>query len=87
MRSNNIEPLVARMNSNPAVLAYPIREACAVSGIGRTKVYALITTGELEARQCGGRTLIPAASLKVYLEKLPLAPIRKRVACEIAAEG
>ena len=61
---------------DPIVLAYPIREACAVSGIGRTKLYALIADGKLEARQCGGRTLIPADSLRDFLANLPVAPIR-----------
>ena len=65
------------MNTEQSVLAYPIREACAVSGIGRTKIYALIAEGKLEARQCGGRTLIPAESLRSFLGSLPPAPIRR----------
>ena len=49
---------------NPEPLAYSIADACRVSSIGRTKLYALIGTGQLEARRIGGRTLIPAASLR-----------------------
>lgn len=49
-------------------LAYSIADACRVSSIGRTKLYALIGTGQLEARRIGGRTLIPAASLRRLIE-------------------
>ena len=68
------------MNTNSTVLAYPIREACAAAGIGRTKLYSLIAEGKLEARQCGARTLIPAESLRAFLENLPPAPIRSKSA-------
>jgi excisionase family DNA binding protein len=66
------------LNTSPSILAYPIREACAVSGIGRTKIYDLIAKGRLDARQCGGRTLIPAESLRAFLDNLPAAPIRRK---------
>ena len=62
--------------ATPTILAYPIKDACAAVGIGRTKLYALISAGQLEARQCGGRTLIPADSLRAFLASLPPAPIR-----------
>ena len=56
------------MNTHPEPLAYSIADACRVSGIGRTKLYALQKTGQLEARHIGGRTLIPAASLRRLIE-------------------
>lgn len=66
------------MNFEPgAILTYGVREACAASGLGRTRLYALIAEGKIEARQCGGRTLIPAESLRTFLANLPAAPIRK----------
>ena len=49
-------------------LAYSIADACRVSSIGRTKLYALMKSGQLEARRIGGRTLIPAASLRRLIE-------------------
>ena len=58
------------------VLAYTIGKACAVSGIGRTRLYALIAAGRIEARSCGRRTLITAESLRAYLESLPRASVR-----------
>jgi excisionase family DNA binding protein len=35
-----------------------VSEACAVAGIGRTKIYQAIAEGSLRARKCGKRTLI-----------------------------
>lgn len=49
-------------------LAYSVSDACRVSSIGRTKLYALLKSGQLEARRIGGRTLIPAASLRRLIE-------------------
>lgn len=60
---------------NPA-LTYGIPDACAVLGIGRTKLYALIAEGKIKARACGGRTLIPADALRDFVENLPAASIR-----------
>ena len=68
------------MNTAPPILAYGIPAACAASGLGRTRIYALIAEGKLEARACGGRTLIPAESLQVFLANLPPAPIRRKTA-------
>ena len=58
---------------SPTILAYGIAEACAALGIGRTRLYALIAEGRIEARACGGRTLIPADSLRAFLASLPPA--------------
>ena len=56
------------MNTHPEPLCYSIADACRVTSIGRTKLYALLKTGQLEARRIGGRTLIPAASLRRLIE-------------------
>lgn len=64
------------MNASTTVLAYTIADATHALSIGRTKLYALIAEGKIEARQCGGRTLIPADSLKEFLASLPAASIR-----------
>ena len=58
------------------VLAHTIADAAKVSGIGRTTLYELIGAGKIEARKAGNRTLIPAESLKAYLDSLPPATIR-----------
>ena len=52
-------------------LAHSIAEACARSGIGRTKIYELINTGQLPARKSGRHTLILVRDLQRCLERLP----------------
>lgn len=53
---------------NPEPLAYSVADAVRVSSIGRTRIYALINEGKLQARKVGKRTLIPAASLRALIE-------------------
>jgi excisionase family DNA binding protein len=48
-----------------------IAEACAVAGIGRTKIYEAITEGSLKARKCGKRTLVLRDDLRDFLASLP----------------
>jgi excisionase family DNA binding protein len=48
-----------------------ISEACAVAGIGRTKIYEAIAAGELVARKYGKRTLILRGDLQHFLINLP----------------
>jgi excisionase family DNA binding protein len=50
-----------------------IAEACAVAGIGRTKIYQAITDGNLKARKCGKRTLVLRDDLQDFLASLPSA--------------
>ena len=66
------------MTDEKSILAFSIRDACAGIGVGRTKLYALINEGKLDARAIGGRTVIPAASLQNFVANLPPAPIRVR---------
>lgn len=54
-----------------AALAYPIREACEVLGIGRTSLYELLRSGALRARKHGKRTLILESDMRSWLEGLP----------------
>lgn len=57
-------------------IAYTIADAVRVSGLGRTKLYGEIGAGKIEAIKAGTKTLIPAESLRLYLEALPKATIR-----------
>ena len=52
----------------PDALSYRVKEASRVSGIGVTKLYALMKEGRLEKRKVGGMTLIPASSLRALVE-------------------
>ena len=50
-----------------------ISEACAVAGIGRTKIYQAISDGNLKARKWGKRTLVLRQDLRAFLNSLPSA--------------
>jgi excisionase family DNA binding protein len=45
-----------------------IREACRLTGIGRSKFYELIAGGEIEIVKVGTMTLVPMASLERLIE-------------------
>lgn len=55
-------------NHIPEPLAYSISDACRVTSIGRTRLYALIAEKRLEVRKIGRRTLITAASLRALID-------------------
>lgn len=46
-----------------------IREACRITGIGRTKMYELIQAGHLKTIKVGAITLVSVASIDAYLTK------------------
>ena len=48
-------------------LAYSIREACEASSLGKTTIYSLINASRLKAVRVGGRTVIPAGSLRALI--------------------
>jgi excisionase family DNA binding protein len=48
----------------PSPLAVSIQEACRLSGLGRTKIYELISDGRLTPIKVDRRTLIRFASLE-----------------------
>ena len=54
-------------NSYTRPLAYSVKDACSVSSLGRTTLYAHINAGRLRAIRVGGRRLIPAESLHTLL--------------------
>ncbi|MDP1602875.1 MAG: helix-turn-helix domain-containing protein [Legionella sp.] len=49
-----------------------ISEACTMAGIGRTKIYQAIASGELVARKYGKRTIILRQDLQAFLAALPV---------------
>jgi excisionase family DNA binding protein len=50
-------------------IAVRIREACRLTGIGRSKLYELIAAGDIEVIKVGTITLVPVASLKGFLQR------------------
>jgi excisionase family DNA binding protein len=51
-------------------LSVRVREACRLTGIGRSKLYELIAAGEIEVVKVGTITLIPMAGLQSFLRQL-----------------
>jgi len=50
---------------------YTINEACDAIGVGRSKIYQLIQSGEITPRKLGKRTLIPSEELLKLISNLP----------------
>ena len=52
-------------------LAYSVSDVLRLVGIGRTKFYALVGSGEIKVRKIGNRTIVLARDLDKWLESLP----------------
>jgi excisionase family DNA binding protein len=68
-----METAMSETHSNLQREGLSILEACAVAGIGRTKIYQAISDGDLKARKCGKRTLVLRQDLREFLAALPKA--------------
>ncbi len=59
----------SRTMANPTTpITYSVNDAIAVSSIGRTRLYELISDGTLARVKVGRRTLVNAGSLRALLE-------------------
>jgi len=58
MSESPIEPISVR-----------IREACRLTGIGRSKLYELIAAGEVQTLKIGRITLVPMSSLRSLITR------------------
>ena len=81
--SGQMDHIMTNQTHRPEFLSVP--EACALVGIGRTKLYALLSEGLVTARKAGTRTLVETSSLTAWTASLPMAtfsplPTRKRAA-------
>ena len=56
-------------NEELTPLAVRVREACRLTGIGRSKLYELMAAGEIRIIKVGSITLIPFAGLRQFLEQ------------------
>ncbi len=54
-------------------LLLPINEAHWQVGVGRSKFYEYVASGDIEVVKVGRRTLIPQASLTAFVERLRAA--------------
>jgi excisionase family DNA binding protein len=52
-------------------LLYTINQCCRLASIGRTKFYELVASGEIPVRKIGKKSLVAAADLKRWAERLP----------------
>jgi len=55
-------------------LAVDIPEACRLTGLGRSKLYELLSAGEIPSVKVGKRRVVPVASLRQWLAKLANPP-------------
>ena len=54
-------------------LLYRPSEVMTLLGIGSTKFWGLVKEGKLESRKIGRATVIPAESVKTFINALPKA--------------
>ena len=66
-------PNTDRSPELPPKFAFSIKEICQASGVGRTKIYEAIGSGQLIAKKVGRRTIILPKHFEAYLESLPEA--------------
>lgn len=56
--------------SGPGQLLYSVEEAAGLLGIGRTMMFHLLATGEIESLKIGRRRKIPRDAIDGYIERL-----------------
>jgi len=57
------------MDISDRIISAPISEFCALSGLGRTKVYEMLDSGELTSIKIGKRRLILIDSFRKLIER------------------
>lgn len=60
-----------RYNDQLPALAYSVKTAVSATGFSQARIYRLLSAGKIEGRKEGKRTVIPADSLRAYLNSLP----------------
>jgi excisionase family DNA binding protein len=61
-------------------LLYTIPQCCQLAAVGRTKFYELIASGEIPIRKIGKKSLVAAADLKRWADRLPTNAIKLKPA-------
>ncbi len=59
----------SRLNANLLPVTLRVADACRITGIGRSKFYELIKTGEIEVIKVGAITLVPMTSIQALLDR------------------
>jgi len=60
------------IDPSPRPITVRIKDACKMTGIGRSKLYLLIAKGRIDTVKIGSMTLIPVASLEALLRSQQL---------------
>jgi excisionase family DNA binding protein len=68
----HLEPPIRTHQGEPIAVRIP--EAIRLIGIGRSKLYELIASGEVEVVKIGRCTLIPTTSLHALIERAKSCP-------------
>lgn len=53
--------------ASPHRLAYPVREAATLLGVGKTKAWELVTTGAIRHIRVGHRVVVPLSAIEEYI--------------------
>ena len=61
---------IANRPSGPGQLLYSVEEAAGLIGIGRTFMFHLLATGEIDSLKIGRRRKIPHDAIDGYIERL-----------------
>ncbi|MGQ0527405.1 MAG: helix-turn-helix domain-containing protein [Alphaproteobacteria bacterium] len=64
------------MKGNQMQLSLSIEESCRAIGVGRTKLYQLINSGQLRAKKVDKRTFILTEDLQRFLSSLDSYPVK-----------
>jgi excisionase family DNA binding protein len=62
---------MAKEDEKMQPLLCSITESCRLLGVGRTKLYEVIASGELRIRKIGRKSLIAMSDLQRWAERLP----------------
>jgi excisionase family DNA binding protein len=57
-------------------LLLTIPECCRLAAIGKTKFYELVASGEIPVRKIGKKSLVAAADLKRWADRLPAISVK-----------
>lgn len=69
MKSLSGSPVADTGDAAMRPITVRIREACRITGIGRSKLYELIQAGDLKTIKVGAITLVPLASIDAFLSR------------------
>jgi excisionase family DNA binding protein len=68
----SFEPSKSEAEMKMEKIAYGIAEVCKLSGLGRTTLYASISSGALRAHKIGRRTILLHDDVVTFLHTLPV---------------